>query len=88
MSRRAPSAAAARIRTALASLRKVRPSAFSTTLRPTLSNRWTPWRVSRADNAPLTADWVRFNTFAARVTCSRSATATKMRSCSSVMARL
>src|SRR5215472_10616006 len=35
--------------------------------------------------AALTADWVRLRAREARVTCSCSATATKMRSCSSVM---
>nr|WP_205756988.1 LysR family transcriptional regulator [Lactobacillus crispatus] len=37
--------------------------------------------------AALVADWVRLRVWAARVTCSCSATATKMRNCSSVIVR-
>src|SRR5262249_31631918 len=42
-------------------------------------------RSSSAAVAALTADWVRLRASAARVTCSRSATASKIRSCSSVI---
>ncbi len=81
----AVSAAAARASTARASCRNSSPAWFSTMLRPTRSNRRTSWRVSSEEIAALTADWVRFRSAAARVTCWRSATAMKMRSCSSVM---
>src|SRR3546814_20681848 len=50
--------------------------------------RWNsrmPCRVSSAAIEALAADWVIFRLWAARVTCRLSATATKMRSCSSVI---
>src|SRR5260370_10936605 len=54
----------------------------------TRQTRWNslmPYRASSAAIAALVADCVKFNSLAACVTCCRSATAMKIRSCSKVM---
>jgi hypothetical protein len=63
-----------------ASARNRRPVSVRAMPRPIRSNISTPCSASSARTAALTVDWVRLSASAARVTCSRSETATKMRS--------
>jgi hypothetical protein len=72
-------------KTARASTKNRAPTSVSSMPRPTRWNSFAPCRVSSAAIAALAADCVRLSDAAARVTCCRSATATKTRSCSSVM---
>ena len=82
---RVSSAAPTRAMMALASVRNAWPASVSSMRRPTRSKSFVSWRASSAAIAWLAADCARFSAWAARVTCWRSATAMKMRSCSRVI---
>src|ERR1700722_6126161 len=65
--------------------KKQRAGSVNSMPRPTRWKSFAPWRPSSAAIEELTADCAMLSASAACVTCWRSATATKTRSCSSAM---